>query len=116
MEMKCYDVVESITDEATKQFCGIREIPSRKDFVRELCKDLDALTELVDAESFSVDIDENSMDILLSISCPEIVADRRDHPLYQILMNVKSFAIQKSPDMEDGIELRFRAQGIWGSK
>lgn len=114
--MKSYDIVESVTDEATKQFLGMREIPTRKEFLRNVCDDIDALIERTEAESFSVDIDESAMDIILCVTCPEVIAEERDHPLHQVLVNTKSFSVRKSPDMEDGIEFQFRVQGIWGAK
>lgn len=114
--MKSYDIVESVTDEATKQFFGMREIPTRKEFLKNVCDDIDALIERTEAESFSVDIDESAMDIILCVTCPEVIAEERDHPLHQVLVNTKSFSVRKSPDMEDGIEFQFRVQGIWGAK
>lgn len=114
--MKSYDIVESITDEATRQMPDLREIPDRKEFLKNLCEDLDVLMDLTEAETFSAGIDERNMDILLTLSCPEILAREENHPLSQILVNVKSFAVKKSPDMEDGIELQFRLPGIWASR
>ena len=114
--MKSYDIVESVTDEATKQFLGMREIPARKDFLKNVCEDLDALIAQADAESFSIEIDETSMDIILCVTCPEIVVEEQEHPLNQVLVNTKSFAVRKSQDIEDGVEFRFRVQGIWEQK
>lgn len=114
--MNSYDIVESVTDEATKQFLGVREIPTRKEFLKNVCRDIDSLIERTEAGSFSVDIDEDTMDIILRVSCPEIVAEERDHPLHQVLVNAKSFVIQKSQDAEDEVELQFRFPGIWGIK
>ena len=114
--MKSYDIVESVTDEATKQFLGMREIPTRKEFLKNVCDDIDALIKRTEAESFSVDIDESAMDIILCVTCPEVIAEERDHPLHQVLVNTKSFSVRKSPDVEDGIEFQFRVQGIWGAK
>lgn len=114
--MKSYDIVESVTDEATKQFLGMREIPTRKEFLKNVCEDIDALIERTEAESFSVDIDEATMDIILCVTCPEVIAEERDHPLHQVLVNTKSFAVRKSQDVEDGIEFQFRVKGIWGTK
>ena len=114
--MKSYDILESVTDEATKQFLGMREIPTRKEFLKNVCDDIDALIKRTEAESFSVDIDESAMDIILCVTCPEVIAEERDHPLHQVLVNTKSFSVRKSPDVEDGIEFQFRVQGIWGAK
>ena len=114
--MKSYDIVESVTDEATKQFLGMREIPTRKEFLKNVCENIDALIERTEAESFSVDIDESTMDIILCVTCPEVIAEERDHPLHQVLVNTKSFVVRKSRDVEDGIEFQFRVQGIWGVK
>ena len=114
--MKSYDIVESVTDEATKQFLGMREIPTRKEFLKNICEDIDALIERTEAESFSVDIDESAMDVILCVTCPEVIAEERDHPLHQVLVNTKSFTLRKSQNIEDGIECQFRVQGIWGAK
>ncbi len=114
--MKSYDIVESVTDEATKQFLGMREIPTRKEFLKNICEDIDALIERTEAESFSVDIDESAMDVILCVTCPEVIAEERDHPLHQVLVNTKSFTLRKSQNIEDGIEFQFRVQGIWGAK
>lgn len=111
--MNSYDIVESVTDEATKQFLGMRESQARKDFLRDVCKDIDTLIERTEASSLSVNIDENTMDVDLCVSCLEIVVEERNHPLHQVLVNAKSFAVQKSQDAEDEVELRFRFPGIW---
>ena len=114
--MNSYDIVESVTDEATKQFLGMREIPARKEFLKNVCEDIDVLIAQAEAKSFSVDIDESTMDIILCVTCPEVIAEERDHPLHQVLVNTKSFAVRKSRDVEDGVEFQFRVQGIWGVK
>ena len=114
--MNSYDIVESVTDEATKQFLGMREIPARKEFLKNVCEDIDALIAQAEAKSFSVDIDESTMDIILCVTCPEVIAEERDHPLHQVLVNTKSFVVRKSRDVEDGIEFQFRVQRIWGVK
>lgn len=111
-----YNIVESVTDEATKQFLGMRESPARKEFLKNVCSDIDALIEHAEADSFSVSIDEDRMDVILCMSCLEVVAEERNHPLYQVLVNAKSFMIQKSHDADDEVELQFRFPGIWVSK
>lgn len=113
MQLKCYDIVESVTDEATKQFLGAAEVAKKKDFLKAYCGLLDALAEALDAETFSAEVDDVSMDIILSVSCPEFVVEGKDHPLYGLLGNTKTFAVRKSPDVEDGVELSFRIGGIW---
>ena len=116
MKFECYNLVESITDEATKRLCEKREIPAKKEFLKMLCEDIDKLIEFVEAETFAADVDEDTTDIFLSISCPEIIVESIDHPLHQILVNVKSFAVAPSQDVEDGVELRFCVPGIWQAK
>lgn len=113
MQLKCYDIVESVTDEATKQFLGASEVPHRKEFLKAYCEWIDDLAKVLDAETFSAEVDDASMDITMSISCPEFVIEGKHHPLCELLNNTKSFAVRKSQDVEDGIELSFQIGGIW---
>lgn len=113
MQLKCYDIVESVTDEATKQFLGAVEVAKKKDFLKAYCGLLDDLTEALSAETFSAEVDDVSMDITMSISCPEFVVEGKNRPLYDLLGNTKTFTVRKSQDVKDSIELSFRIGGIW---
>lgn len=110
---KCYDVAESVIDEATKQFYGMKADPKRKEIVKALCGKIDSFIDAVEADSFSVTVNQTTTEISFCISCPEFEIESNEHPLFAILMYPGTFFARKSEDSEDNVELEFAVPGIW---
>ena len=110
---KCYDIAESVIDEPTKQFHGMIESPKGKELLKSLCDKIDTFIESVDADGFSVVIDDKTTEISLYVSCPEFVIEDNHHSLLNVLSSSAEFCVRKSEDIEDDVEFQFIIPGIW---
>lgn len=110
---KCYDIAESVIDEATKQFHGMSESPKGKELLKSLCEKIDVFIEAVDADGFSIIIDDATTEISLYVSCQEFVVEDSNHPLLNVLSSSAEFYVRKSEDIEDDVEFQFVIPGIW---
>lgn len=110
---KCYDIVESVIDEATAQFRGMTESPKAKELLKDLCEKIDVFIESVDADAFSISVDKITTKISLYVSCPEFTIEDRNHSLLNILPSSIEFYVRKSEDVEDTVEFQFVIPGIW---
>lgn len=64
---KCYDIAESVIDEATKQFHGMTESPKGKELLKALCEKIDVFIDAVDADGFSIVVDEATTECIFDI-------------------------------------------------
>lgn len=113
MEFKCYDIAESVIDEATARFHGMKVSERLKNQFKDTCEKLDKAIEAIDAESFSVEVNEYTTEITLTIGCNEFEIDDKEHPIYAVVSMCTSYTIKPSEDIEDGIDLLFVVPGIW---
>lgn len=112
--IKCVDVVNMLLDEATEQFgVLVREDRSRRDKFNMNCEILDDIIERFDGISADVNIDDETMDITISIVCSEFEIGSSDDVFYQLLKNTKHFVVRAYDDADDRIEMEFVFDGIW---
>lgn len=110
---KCYDIAESVIDEATKQFHRMTESPKGKELLKSLCEKIDVFIDAVDADGFSIVVDEATTEISLYVLCPEFVIEDKNHSLLNVLSSSAEFHLRKSEDVEDDVEFQFVVPGIW---
>lgn len=109
--IKCFDVAKMVIDEATSQFGALWRV--NDDSLRKLsgyCELIDELSDESHGVSYDVDINEETMDISITLECEDLIADSKDHTIYS-LMNVT-----KSINMfaHDGhLCIKFRFGSIW---
>lgn len=82
---KCFDVVEMVTDEATKRFSPLFcENEDAKDILKQYCTAIDSLVKEFDGESIEVDVDEINMTIKITVEFPDIVVESFNHLFYAL--------------------------------
>lgn len=112
-DIKCFDVVTMVTDEATQQFGSlVCEDNDKKDSLESCCSIIDNLAERFGGEAFEVEVDKDTEDIIISLTCAEFIIESEDE-FYELLEHVKSFSIKASEDGEDLICIDFVFDGIW---
>lgn len=111
--IKCFSVVESVTDEATKRFGAMfHENADRKTILKQYCEAIDKIIDDISGNSIEVDVDEIKMTISIAIGCDEVIVYPEDNLFYQLAE--RSITIKFYPDEDDGsMVLEFVFPGIW---
>lgn len=111
--VKCFDVVESVTEEATKRFAPIfRENAERKDILKQYCSALDQLIEDISGNSIEVEVDEIKMTVSVAIGCDEVII-YPDNDLFYKLAE-RALVMKFYPDEDDqSMVMEFVFPSIW---
>lgn len=109
--LKCFDVAKMVIDEATSQFGVLWRVSDNK-----LCKfnsNCDLIDELSDEShgvSYDVDINDETMDISVTLECEDLIADSKDHVIYRLMNSTKSINMFA----HDGhLCIKFKFGSIW---
>lgn len=112
MNVKCFDVVEMVADEATAQFGSLLKVDTeKKQKLEAYCKLIDKMVEAFDGESLEVDINDETTDITITLVCAEFETNSETKWFYELSGNAKNICI-KSHDSEH-VEISFTFCGIW---
>lgn len=110
--VKCFDVVEMVTDEASAQFKPLfRESREAKDILRQYCEELDALATEFNGESFEVEVDDAQMTIAIRMECPDIIIQSGQHRFFVLARN--ALAVRFSHGEHDTVAVEFVFPSIW---
>lgn len=110
--IKCFDVVEMVTDEATKQFGRLfTESNEGKQWLKEYCKKVDTIAEQFNGVSYEVDVDDETMDITISLVCGEFETDKTSTAFHEVMQGAKKVAFKSGDSGE--IQIDFILSGIW---
>ena len=112
-KIKCYDVVESVLDEATKRFYPLFiENKERKNILKQYCSAIDKVIDDVSGKSIEVEVDEIKMTISICIGCEEITVYPDDRLFYQLFK--RALTIGFSVNEDDGLMvIEFVFPSIW---
>lgn len=110
--VKCFDAVSMVVDEATSQFAPLWRInEERYRILEQYCNALDSLAEEFDGESFSVEVDDISMTITITMECPEMTIESQNHKFYSLAQRAMTFGFSIS---DSGLLcVKFVFQSIW---
>lgn len=111
--VKCFDVVESVTEEATQRFAPVfTENQERKDILKQYCEAIDQLIDDISGSSIEVEVDEIKMTISIAIGCEEIII-YPDNDLFYKLAE-RALVIKFYPDEDDqSMVMEFVFPSIW---
>lgn len=109
--IKCYDVAAMVIDEATNQFGSLWKVSrSRLDDLKESCKLIDELSDESNGVSYDVAVNDETMDISVTLECEELVAENKSHVIYRLMDKSKSINMFS----QDGhLCIKFRFCGVW---
>ena len=112
MFVNTYDVVETVIDEATKQFGNgwfISKTKSKN--LKADCALIDCLISEFDCEAAQAEIDAETMKLRVSIVCPDMVLEHgRTHPFFALIQHAEAFAFSAA---EDSLKVDFVFAGLW---
>ena len=112
MEIRCYDVAEMVTDEASSQFGSLWKVNKEKQRVfHNLCDEIDKFAAEFNGSAFEVEVDDELMTITVSLICPEIVIRSNTHKFYSVIQRAAQIAFRKGDD--DDICVDFMFPSIW---
>lgn len=112
-KIKCFDVVESVVDEATERFAPtFVENSKNKSILKSYCEALDSIIEEISGTSIEVEVDEIKMTITVSIGCDEVVVYPESELFYKITERATAVGFHISED-PDSIVIDFVFPSIW---
>lgn len=109
--IKCFDVVEMVTTEATEQFGKLlAESDEKKQWLKECCEKIDIIAEQFGGVSYETEVDDETMDITVSLVCGEFETDKSSTVFYGLMRDAKKVTFKSC---DDGIQINFIFDGIW---
>lgn len=110
--IKCFDVVEMVTTEATKQFGRLfAESDEKKKWLKECCEKIDIIAEQFGGVSYEAEVDDERMNIIVSLVCGEFETDKSSTVFYGVMQDAKKVIFKPCNDGE--IQINFIFDGIW---
>lgn len=110
--IKCFDVVEMVTTEATKQFGKLLvENNEKKQWLERYCADMDIIAEQFGGVSYEVEVDDETTDITVTLVCGGFETDKSSTVFYKLMQNAKKVTFKSCNDNE--IQIDFILAGIW---
>lgn len=112
-KIKCFDVVESVIDEATTRFAPtFRENKDNKHILKTYCDALDKIIDDISGNSIEVEVDEIKMTISIAIGCDEVIIYPENDLFYKLAE--RSVTLGFYPDEDDGsMVMEFVFPSIW---
>lgn len=112
--VKCYDVVKMVADEATERFGSIWYVSDEDvSILKARCKVIDSLARRFNGVSYEVNVDEDNMDIIISLVCDMFeIVDKNDE-FFTMIGQTKTFSIEPCDKDSIQIKLNFVFDGIW---
>lgn len=96
-----YNIVKSVVAEASKQFGGKWIITDAVWMRLQVdCEILDILIKEFDCEWIQVDIDDETMEMIVCLACPDIIFEKgRSHPFFHLLQDAKAIRFSAEEDL-----------------
>ena len=112
-DIKCFDVLDTIIDEANKRFAPRWIVNNEKsDILKEYCDAIDFISQEIDIVEIEAEIDEESMEIIITIGCEgEIIVQSESNTFYDLIERTVRFAFSAPHD--DALLVKFVFPGIW---
>lgn len=106
--VKCFDIVSSVVEEATRQFGPFWKLDSGKyAILKEYCNVIDLVSDDFAGISCEVSVDETRMTVSVVLECPDIVIRRRDHEFYKLARRAQRINFSASDDGNLNVEFVF---------
>lgn len=113
-EVKCFDVVSMVVNEATSQFAPLFKVDDEKyDILKQYCEAFDKMAEEFQGEAFGIDIDDETMTVSVSITTPDMIIDKPHHLCCELAKRALQIDFNKDDEYEDMVCTTFMFPGIW---
>ncbi len=111
--IKCFDIVETVTDEATARFSPIfHEHEERKTILKQYCEAIDTLCELYRGESIEVGVNEIKMTISIRMEFQEIRMEPENKLFLQLAERTTTLIFSPNEN-GNSIIIEFVFPSIW---
>lgn len=111
-EIKCYDVVLWVIDEATERFSPIWEIDNEKlNILRQYCDAMDSIIKEFGGSELTVDVDDIKLTVSIEMVFEDITIQETTHPFYDIAKRAISVSFKQSNDGD--IAVKFVFPSVW---
>lgn len=108
----CYEIAEPMIARATERFApGFIEDTDRKQMFERYCHAFDQMMDEFDAESFSVEIDDDDMTVALSFESMEFIVSGKQHLFLQFMERSVEFSVYWVDTCTAGVKFTFPS--IW---
>lgn len=112
MDIKCFDIVDSVVQEACDRFKPAFKLKiDDYNILRQYCDALDIVKGQFDTEYIDVSVDEIHMTISISIGVPEFTIENSDDLLYKLIY--QSLTTKFSVDDEGLIKITLVFPSLW---
>lgn len=115
MNVSCYDIAEMVIDEGSKQFSP--DLVLNLDAVRKFagfCGIIDELAEEFNGTCISVDVDGETKELVVELTCEEIIIETKDHNLLKVSESANTVSFSKG-EVDEGLLIRFKFPGVWSN-
>lgn len=115
MVISCRDTLSVIINEATNEFGEefIVDINKLHD-LNNIAEDIDGIIKEFDGHSYDIEIDKNDMNIVISFTCHEIIAEDNACILYDLIDKSVGFSVSKYE--KDDVQFTLRFPEIWKNR
>ena len=115
MSIKCFEIVSMVTDEASDQFGSLLTVNiEKKKELKEICDMIDVIADDFNGISYEVDIDDETTDITICLTCNEFETDSSNNAFLSILNHAKKVGFKS--DNGNKIQMEFVINGIWSRR
>lgn len=112
-KIKCFAVVEGVTDEATKSFGPLLvENKERKKILEQYCGAIDKIIDDISGDSIEVEVNEINGEISIAIGCEEIIVYPENKIFYDLTERALSLGFHQDTD-SGSMVLKFVFPSIW---
>lgn len=110
--IKCFDAVEMVLDEASKQFAPLfREDKEKKNILKTYCDVIDTIAADFHGESFEVEVDDIKMSVTIKLECQDMIIRSAEHPFYELTRHANAVSFSKGDG--DNLCVGFVFPSIW---
>lgn len=112
--VKTFDSTKMVLDEASERFARYGYKPNEQniDILRDYCEAIDEILAEFNGESFEVEVDEESMNIYMTLECGEIVIETPEHKLYKLMDRALGVSFAAAKDC-DHVMVKFTFPSLW---
>lgn len=109
---KCFDVVSTVVDEATRQFGSAWEIDEELyDALKQCCTVIDSLAKESDGVSYDVSVDDREMTTSIILKLEDIIVGSSSHDFYELIKRFDKVGFSAAKD--GNLNVKFVFPSIW---
>jgi len=114
MSVKSFDYTKMVLDEATEKFSKFSwDLNEKKvDILKDYCDAIDEVLRATDGESFEVEVDEDTMNIYMTLSCANVVMESEEDKLYKLIDRALVVSFAAAKDCYH-VLIRFTFPSVW---